>query len=226
MHLLISASVCFDWTAWLSIWRRQSARGWLSCLLGKDSRLYSYLTKRLHNPTTIQSTTSAPRTASTLLQQQSSTKVTLLQWYRETERERVILINLSVWNTFKIKKRKIWAGLSLLKSILTQVFSCCIFISSCVQFEAAAQRSVIMLVTFMSVCLTLCFWPWKPFKNPTYGWKLPRVLHDYKSAAAKIWRGVNQFLYKRRPSEVLHVGTSSLIGPSSVLFRCFYYFNT
>lgn len=58
--------------AGLPIWRWQSVSGWLSCLLGKDSRLYSYLKKRLHNPTTIQSTTSAPRTAFTLLLHQRS----------------------------------------------------------------------------------------------------------------------------------------------------------
>lgn len=88
-----AASICFDWTACLPIWRWQSASGWLSCLLGKDSRLYSYLKKRLENPTTIQSTTSAPRTASMLLQQHRSSKVKLLQWHKEKETEKVILIN-------------------------------------------------------------------------------------------------------------------------------------
>lgn len=80
--------------AGLPIWRRQSVSGWLSCLLGKDSRLYSYLKKRLHNPTTIQSTTSAPRTASTLLLHQRSSKVIFLQWYIEKKTGGVIFIIL------------------------------------------------------------------------------------------------------------------------------------
>lgn len=64
----------FKWAAWLSIRRWRWTTGWFSYLLGKDSRLYSYLTKSLKKPTTIQSTTSAPRTAFILLQQQTATK--------------------------------------------------------------------------------------------------------------------------------------------------------
>lgn len=96
MRQLLQGDFFFDRTERLPVWRGQSASRWLGCLLGKDSRLYSYLKKRLDNPTTIQSTTSAPRAASTLLHHQRSTKVTFLQWYKEEETEKVIFIDCSL----------------------------------------------------------------------------------------------------------------------------------
>lgn len=79
---------------------------WLTRLsLGKDSRLYSYLKKRLHNPTTIQSTTSAPRTASTLLQHPRSTKVSFLQRHKDRKRSIILTNSLTCIWLFKCSSR-------------------------------------------------------------------------------------------------------------------------
>lgn len=153
VHYVDCCKRIFWWTAWLPIPRWQSASSWLCCLLGKDSRLYSYLKKRLHNPTTIQSTTSAPRTASTLLQHQRSTKVTALQWYKEKETERVILIIYSSQkNTCKIKLGRI---INFWSVYLRDILDWCVQI----------QR-----VVFSVLSLCLCFCAWKWFKITTYGW--------------------------------------------------------
>lgn len=179
--MLLSASVCFDWTAWLPIWRWQSASGWLSCLLGKDSRLYSYLKKRLHNPTTIQSTTSGPRTASTLLQHQRSTKVTFLQWYKEKETEGYLN---SLENTCKIK---------LGRAVVSEMYININISAWCVQTPCTKECNRIIQ---LFLCLILCFCRWKWFKISTYGWKL-WVLHE--SSTAKIWRDVHHLLTKEDP---------------------------